>query len=218
MSKKLAIIVGVGPGLGFALARTFADAGHPVAILGRNEARLNEFAKNLADAPAPVRAYVADASDGNDLRAAIAAAIDELEAPEVLVYNAAVLQLSSPIDGDDAVWMQSFAVNILGAKIAAETVLPALDGTGSLLFTGGGLADTPHPSYASLAVGKAGLRNYVQSLAASLEDTNVHATSVTINGGIDGGEERFSSASLAKDYLDLHHQARADWSPELRRD
>ena len=40
----------------------------------------------------------------------------------------------------------------VGAKVAAETVYPALrDGRGSLLFTGGGLALQPSAQYASAA-------------------------------------------------------------------
>ena len=39
-----AIIVGVGPGLGVALVRAFADAGHPVAMLDRDKARLDSDA------------------------------------------------------------------------------------------------------------------------------------------------------------------------------
>ncbi|MFF3904362.1 SDR family NAD(P)-dependent oxidoreductase [[Kitasatospora] papulosa] len=165
-----------------------------------------------------VRSYAADVADTDGLRTAIKTAIDELGAPEVLVYNAALLQPASPTDGDDHGWLNAFAVNVLGAKVAAETVLPTVRGHASLLFTGGGLADQPSPEWASLSVGKAALRSYAQTLAAELEGTDVRATVVTINGGIGGGQERFEPAVLAKAYLDLHHEPAAAWTAELRRD
>ena len=136
----------------------------------------------------------------------------------MLIYNAAVLRPDSPTDGDDDGWTHAFAVNVLGAKVAAETVHPALsDGRGSLLFTGGGLALNPSPHYASLSVGKAALRAYVQTLHAQLADTGVHATSITITGHIGGGDERFHPTVLAQAYLDLHHQPEAAWQHELLR-
>jgi NAD(P)-dependent dehydrogenase (short-subunit alcohol dehydrogenase family) len=217
VSNGTAIVVGVGPGLGRTLAQTFAEAGHPVAMIGRSQDRLQQYAGELSG-DQPVRAYAADIADRDALRTAITTAIKELGQPEVLAYNAALIRPDSPTDGDDEGWVNSFAVNVLGAKVAAETVLPEMQGKGSLLFTGGGLADTPSPQYASLSVGKAGLRAYVQALAAELAGTGVRATVVTINGGIDAGEERFASSALANDYLDLHRQDAKDWQAELRRD
>jgi NAD(P)-dependent dehydrogenase (short-subunit alcohol dehydrogenase family) len=41
MAIGTAVIAGVGPGLGLALARTFADAGHPVAMLALDDAKLD---------------------------------------------------------------------------------------------------------------------------------------------------------------------------------
>jgi NADP-dependent 3-hydroxy acid dehydrogenase YdfG len=216
MTLGTALIVGVGPGLGLALARTFADAGHPVAMFARDTARLDGYASELAPAAAPVRAYTADAGDPASLRGALQAAVADLGAPDVLVYNAAVLRADTPTDGDVEGWANALAVDILGAKVAAETVLPALrEGRGSLLFTGGILALQPSPEYASLSVGKAGIRAYAQALHAHLAGTGVHATSVTIAGFIGAGEPRFEPAVLAQAYLDLHHQPDTDWQDEL---
>jgi hypothetical protein len=150
-----AVIVGVGPGLGLALARTFADAGHPIALLARDTPRLDSYFAALNTSERAARAYTADAADPTQLRAAIHAAIDDLGAPDVLIYNAAVLRPDSPTDGDDDGWVNALTVDVLGAKVAAETVHPALrDGRGSLLFTGGGLALNPTAQYASLSVAR----------------------------------------------------------------
>jgi NAD(P)-dependent dehydrogenase (short-subunit alcohol dehydrogenase family) len=219
MPQGTAVIVGVGPGLGLALARTFADAGHPVALLARDITRLATYAGQLDTSGRPVRGYAADAGDPASLRSALHTAFADLGAPEVLVYNAALLRADTPIDGDDEGWANALAVDVLGAKVAAETVLPELrDGRGSVLFTGGGLALSPSPEYASISVGKAALRAYVQTLHTQLEGTEVHATSITITGSIGGGEERFEPTTLAKAYLDLHHQPATEWQHELLRD
>ncbi|MFG2476328.1 SDR family NAD(P)-dependent oxidoreductase [Streptomyces fagopyri] len=84
MALGTAVIVGVGPGLGLALARTFADAGHPVALLARDKARLDTYAGELASAGHEVRSYATDAADPDDLRAALHSAITESGAPDVL--------------------------------------------------------------------------------------------------------------------------------------
>jgi NADP-dependent 3-hydroxy acid dehydrogenase YdfG len=139
MALGTVVIVGVGPGIGLELARTFANAGHPVAMLARDKARLDTYAVELASTGQDVRGYVADAADPDNLRAATYSAITELGAPDVLVYNVGVRRRDSVIGGDDQDWANVTAMNVLGARVAADAVLPELrDGRGSLLCTGGG--------------------------------------------------------------------------------
>jgi hypothetical protein len=74
---------------------------------------------------------------------------------------------------------------------------------------------TPSPEYASLSVGKAALRTYVQTLHAQQVGTEVHATSVTIFGKIGGKEPRFAPDVIARHYLELHRQPQPTWQDEL---
>jgi NAD(P)-dependent dehydrogenase (short-subunit alcohol dehydrogenase family) len=150
MALGSAVIMGVGPGLGRSIARTFAQAGYPVAMLARDHAKLDGNAAEIAPGRRNVRGYAADAANPDGLRAALRAAIAELGAPDVLVYNIAVVRKDAPVGGDDADWADVLAVNVLGGRVAADAVLPELrGGRGSLLFTGGGFALRPNREYAS---------------------------------------------------------------------
>jgi short-subunit dehydrogenase len=216
MALGTAVIVGAGPGLGAALARTFATAGHPVAMLARDKARLDTLAAELASTGPCVRGYAADAAEPGGLRAALRSAITGLGAPDVLVYNVGVLRPDSPTGGDDQEWANVTAINVLGARVAADAVLPQLrDGRGTLLFTGGGYALHPSKKFASLSVGKAALRAYTQVLHDELAGTGVHATSITITKEIGSGDPRFDPAAIAQAYLELHNQPMAEWRHEL---
>ncbi|MCL7380805.1 SDR family NAD(P)-dependent oxidoreductase [Streptomyces sp. 35G-GA-8] len=216
MSKGSAIVVGVGPGLGLALARAFAEDGHPVALLGRDPGRLEGYAATLTAEGRTAGAYQADATDPEALRAALVRAADDLGAPEVLVYNAALLTNDTPTGPDAAEFTHALAVNVTGAMVAARTVLPLLaDQRGTLLFTGGGYALDPSPESTTLSVGKAALRAYVQALHKQQQDSDVHVTTVTVAGIIGGEDPRFAPERLAAAYLGLHHQPRDQWEAEL---
>jgi short-subunit dehydrogenase len=216
MSKGSALVVGVGPGLGLALARACAQDGHPVALLGRSAGRLEGYAAELAAEGRTAGAYQVDVADAEGLRAALVKAVEDLGAPELLVYNAALLAADTPTALDAKDFAHSLAVNVTGAVVAARTVLPLLPGgRGSLLFTGGGAALHPSPEYTSLSVGKAALRAYVQALHKQQQGTGVHVTTVTVSGQIDGDDPRFASRTLAATYLALHHQPSDQWQAEL---
>lgn len=216
MSKGSALIIGAGPGLGLALAEAFAKDGHPVAVFGRDTERLNKYAAELTGQGFTAGAYQADAGDPEALRAAIGRAVADLGAPEVLVYNAAVLRADTPTGTDAEAWAQTLAVNVTGAGVAAQTVVPLLrEGKGSLFFTGGGLALAPSPAYTTLSVGKAALRAYVQALHDDQRGSGVHASTVTISGQIGGPDPRFAADVLAAVYLGLHQQPQEQWEAEL---
>ncbi|MEU9335530.1 SDR family NAD(P)-dependent oxidoreductase [Streptomyces sp. NPDC048290] len=219
MGEGTALVVGVGPGLGLALARACAADGHPVALFGRSAGRLKEYRDALVAAGRTAGAYPVDVTDHEGLRAALVRATDELGAPELLVYNAALLVPDTPTGLEPEEFAEALAVNVTGAMVAARTVLPLLaGGRGSLLFTGGAYALDPSPERTSLSVGKAALRAYVQALhkqRLALPDNGVQVTTVTVAGRIDGGEPRFAATALAAAYLDLHHRPESAWQAEL---
>ena len=185
MALGTAVIVGVGPGLGLALARTFANAGHTIAMLARGKAQLDVYAAELAASGQEARGYVTDASDPDNLRAAIRVRDHRDGRSRRARVQRRGAYPDSPIGGDDQDWVHATAINVLGARVAADAVLPELrEGRGTLLFTGGGYALHPSKKFSSLSVGKAGLRAYAQLLHDQLAGTGVHATSITITAGI----------------------------------
>lgn len=219
MPASPALIVGVGPGLGSALAKAFADAGHPVGLFGRDVERLTGYAHELEEAGHHALAFQADVTDPDGLTAALRRAVDELGAPEVVVYNVGVLVEDRPMDLDLETWNGRLAANVTGAKLTTDAVLPLLkDGRGTLLYTGGGLAVSPNPDLTSLSVGKAALRAYVHALHDDRKDAGIHASTVTIDGVIGGENPALAPDALARDYVELHRQTAEQWRPELVRD
>jgi NAD(P)-dependent dehydrogenase (short-subunit alcohol dehydrogenase family) len=78
-------------------------------------------------------------------------------------------------------------------------------GTGTILFTGGGLAIDPTgwlPA-ASLAIGKAGLRSLALTLHQELAPDGIHAGTVTIAGQIQPGTS-FDPDSIAAAFWSMH--------------
>ncbi|HEY0783693.1 MAG TPA: SDR family NAD(P)-dependent oxidoreductase [Thermoanaerobaculia bacterium] len=216
MSSKICVVVGVGPGLGLAVAKRFGREGYLVALVARRADQLEQYRQELAKAGVEGRPFAADAGDAASLAAAFDAIRDSLGDPEVLIYNAAVLKPGTPSTLAAEELVDAFRVNVAGALVAAQQVLPGMrkQGGGTLLFTGGGLALEPWPQYASLAVGKAGIRSLALSLAKELEPVGLHVATVTICGIIQPGT-RFDPDRLADDYWQLHRQPRGKWEREV---
>ena len=84
--RQVAVIVGVGPGLGFALVRRFARAGMAVALAARSKERLEQL---LAGEPVEHgKVYACDATDKAAVDRLFTEVEHDLGAPVVGVFNA----------------------------------------------------------------------------------------------------------------------------------
>lgn len=71
-------IVGAGPGLGAAVARRFGREGFAIALVSRDQAKLDAMAAELVDDGVTARGYSADVRDAAALEAALTTAADDL--------------------------------------------------------------------------------------------------------------------------------------------
>ena len=80
-------IVGAGRGLGAAVARRFGREGFAIALVSRDQAKLDGMAAELADGGVTARGYSADVRDAASLEAALTSAADDLGPITVLQYS-----------------------------------------------------------------------------------------------------------------------------------
>lgn len=232
-----AVIVGIGPGLGIALVRRFAQGGMPVAFIGRRAGPLAQFEAQLQSEGLTARGFVADAARPETMTAAFAEITAAFGDPEALVYNAAIVEPArfvtpSGVDqvsyGDAPGWrsrgarasfdylVDAFKANVAGALHAAQLVTPAMlaRGEGTLLLTGGVLAFEPWLEWGVTALGKAALRSLGLSLFQELYPAGVRVCTIAIHGTMHPGTP-YDPALVADAYWDLHADRSGDWLPDL---
>ena len=207
MEKPVIAVVGAGPGVGLAVARKFAREGYRVALVARRPEALDEYVAELDRAGVTARGFPADAADEASLRSAFAEIRASMGSPEVLVYNAAIMKQGRPSEIPVADLVYDFRVNVAGAVVAAQEVVPDMrkQRRGTILLTGGGLALSPMAPMASLSIGKAGIRSLAQSMGAELEADGIHVATVTICGFVKPGSH-FDPDRIADVYWALHQQ------------
>lgn len=209
-----AVVIGAGPGVGKSVARRFAREGLPVALVARTKQTVDAVGDALAPSGVHVVSLTADSADEEALRAALDTAAAELGPPDVVVYNAAIIQRDSPGDLSTQAHLHAWAVNVVGALTAATHVAPAMArrGRGSFIVTGG--MPEPHPRYVSLSLGKAGVRALVTLLDKAYGPAGVHVATVTIAGTVAPGTA-FDPDDIAEHYWRLHTQPRHQWEREV---
>ncbi len=188
MSQNI-VIVGAGSGVSLSIAKKFGQNGFRAILVARRKEALEEYKIELANENISAVGYVGDAGDTDSLNHAF----DEIKKREgvvdVLVYNAAVFSPGMPSEIMEETLVHDFKVNVAGALIAAQKVIPDMkrrrDGT--ILLTGGGFALHPFASFASLSIGKAGLRSLAYTLGEELKPHGIYVGTVTIGGIVKPG-------------------------------
>jgi NADP-dependent 3-hydroxy acid dehydrogenase YdfG len=217
MTAKLCVIVGIGSGLGMAIARRFGQAGYDIAMLARRTEALAEYQTELAKDDITAQGFSVNVSDTAALIKVFDRIRQTMGTAEVLVYNAAVMKAADPLTISADELVTDFQVAVAGALTAIQKVVPGMrsQGQGIILLTGGALAYDEYsvPQYISLAIGKAGIRKLNFVMANALENENIHVATVTICGTIQP-DTQFAPEKIAEIYWQLHCQARSNWQRE----
>lgn len=224
MTQRLpvALVSGVGPGTGAAIARRFARGGFAVAMLARNKERLDELEQEIDN----TRGYVCDVTDEAQVEATLQRISSELGAPRILVHNAVGGAFGTFLEIEPEVLLQNFQVNTMALLHLARRTAPAMieAGEGAIIVTGNTSALRGKQKFAGFAPTKAAQRILAETMARDLGPRGVHVAYVVIDAVIDvewtramfskpAGDPFFIQPSaIAEEVWHVAHQERSCWS------
>jgi NAD(P)-dependent dehydrogenase (short-subunit alcohol dehydrogenase family) len=144
LDGKVALVTGAGQGSGQGIAEAFAGAGAAVALVGRTLSKLELVAKGIEAEGGRAIALRCDVGSADDIRATVAAVVDQLGTVDVLVNTAhhndrggALLE----IDEEDVELL--WQTGPLATLRFMRACHPHLRGGGSIINFGSGAQFTP---------------------------------------------------------------------------
>ena len=136
--RPVAVVAGVGEGLGFALARRFAQGGYNVGLAARSADRLARLAAEIAKAGGRAFPAPTDLREETEVKALFDALESEHGPVEVAIFNAGANFRASihdtPAEMFEKVWRLGCYAGFLVGREAAGRMAPR--GKGTILFTG----------------------------------------------------------------------------------
>ena len=220
-TQKTALVTGVGPGTGAAVARRLAAGGYQVAMLARTTERLKALEAEIPGA----HAYTADVTDEAQLDAALEAVRARLGDPELVVHNAVGGAFGGFMDIDPKVLDANFQTNVMALLHLARRTAPAMvaAGRGAIIASGNTSALRGKSNFAGFAPTKAAQRILAEAMARDLGPKGVHVAYVVIDAVIDleWTRKRWPEApddffirpsDIAEEIWHVAHQPRSAWS------
>jgi 3-oxoacyl-[acyl-carrier protein] reductase len=173
------MVTGAGRGIGAAIARRLARHGHRVAVLDRDAEAARATAGAIDRAGTSAIAVAADVADERSVSEAVAATVEAIGPPTILVNNAGFAR-DQPLDGmPTADWDAVVDVNLRGAFLTTRATCGYMReaGWGRIVNVSSvsALGDDDRVNYSAA---KSGLHGFTKACALELGPSGVTANVV----------------------------------------
>jgi len=236
-SKLIAIIAGVGPGTGAAIARKFALA-YPVVLMARKPDNYDSLVKEINNKGGKAIGISTNVADASSVKSAMGKIEKEFGSGvgcAAAIFNASSGFVRKPfLEMSETDFTTGYEVSGKGAFLFSQATLPLLlrsldqspQHPPTLIFTGATASLKGGPQLSSFASGKFALRALSQSLAREFMPKGVHVSHAIIDGVIDiprtkewmkdaGPDAKIAPEGIAESYWGLHVQPRSAWTVEI---
>jgi NADP-dependent 3-hydroxy acid dehydrogenase YdfG len=181
-------IIGAGPGLGAAVARRFGREGFSVALISRDQAKLDALAAELSSAGVTAKGYAADVREPASLEDALARAAQDLGPITALQYSPLPSRdyLKPVLDLTPELALEALSFSALGLIHAVRAVLPAMReaSDGSIILINGGTSVKARHGFAGTSVAFPAESAYGEMLHDALGDEGIRVSQLVIPGAI----------------------------------
>jgi NAD(P)-dependent dehydrogenase (short-subunit alcohol dehydrogenase family) len=190
--NQVAIVSGVGPGMGRSIALGFARHGVDVVLAARQPPRIEAVAEEVRQAGREALVVPTDITDPVACRDLVGAAVDHFGGVDIMVQNAHHEgDWTAVADARDESWQAVFDVNVYGSLHLVQAAVPAMrerSGGAIVLVNSGAVLSNP-TNLGAYTASKAALAAMARTLAVEGGQWGIRVNGVFL-GGIMGDNIR----------------------------
>ena len=178
LSGRTALVTGSTRGIGRAIAETLAGSGAKVAVVGRDRARAEETAGQLA--PGTARGFACDVADPASVTKLVEDVEKEFGSVDILVNNAGLTRDNLLMRLKDDDWDAVIDANLRGAFVAIRAASRGMMKRrwGRVINIASVVGIVGNKGQANYSASKAGLIGLTKSVAKELASRNILANAV----------------------------------------
>jgi NAD(P)-dependent dehydrogenase (short-subunit alcohol dehydrogenase family) len=175
--QPVAVVTGAGQGVGRAVAHHLAAAGHRVVLVGRDHAKLEKVAAEIASESLCV---AADLTDPDEVLRVFSTVEEAWGPAATLVANAGTSLAAPVVDTTDEQWQQMLDSNLTAPFRCIRRALPAMleAGHGRIVVIASVAAKRGERQVAAYSASKHGVLGLVRAVADEVARSGVTANAV----------------------------------------
>src|SRR6202162_6170269 len=196
-SGRIAFVTGASQGIGRACALKLATEGATVAVVARNQDKLNELVNEITAKGGKAAAFALDVTDEEQVKSTIKAAIAQFGKIDILVNNAGITRDQLVMRMKRADWDAVLQTNLTSAYLCIQQVIPSMlkQRWGRIINITSVFGQMGQAGQANYAASKAGLIGLTMAMARELASRNI-----TCNAVAPGFIETSMTAALSEEF------------------
>ena len=180
LAGRVALVTGASQGIGRACALKLAQCGASVALVARNQQKLDEVAQEIAQAGGGARAFAADVENEEQVKSAFKAVVTEFGKIDILVNNAGITRDQLIMRMKRADWDAVLNTNLTSAYLCTQQTIGSMlkQRWGRIINITSIFGQMGQAGQANYAASKAGLIGLTMAVAREIGSRNITCNAV----------------------------------------
>ena len=182
LDNKVAVVTGVGSGIGKAISMAFADEGASLGVGDISEDLLSKTTKDLKNKSTNITSITTDVSSEEEVKKLIDETVNAYGKLDIIVNNVSVAIGGYPItDMSNEDWQKIIGINFSSVFYGCKHSIPYLkkNNGGSIINIASVQAHNPLPGWAAYAGIKGGVISMTRNIASEFGPYNIRANTIS---------------------------------------
>lgn len=177
---KVALVTGAAYGIGYAIAKAYADAGAKIAFNCRSQAHMDKALADYKKDGIEAHGYICDVTDEEAVRAMVADIEQKLGTIDILVNNAGIIKRIPMLEMTTEDFRKVIDIDLTAAFIVSKAVLPGMlrKGHGKIINVCSMLSEVGRETVAAYTAAKGGLKMLTKNIASEYGDRNIQCNGI----------------------------------------
>ncbi|EHI97531.1 Gluconate 5-dehydrogenase [Clostridium sp. DL-VIII] len=180
LEGKIALVTGASYGIGFAIAKSYGEAGATIVFNDINQELVDKGLKAYEEAGLKAYGYVCDVTDEEAVQALVAKIEKEVGVIDILVNNAGIIKRIPMLEMKAEDFRKVIDVDLNAPFIVSKAVIPGMikKGHGKIINICSMMSELGRETVSAYAAAKGGLKMLTRNIASEYGEYNIQCNGI----------------------------------------
>lgn len=180
LKGKIALVTGASYGIGFAIAKGYAEAGAKIVFNDINVELVNKGLEAYRQAGIDAKGYVCDVTNEEDVKGMISKIEKDVGTVDILVNNAGIIKRIPMHEMTAEDFRKVVDVDLIGPFIVSKAVIPSMikNGHGKIINICSMMSELGRETVSAYAAAKGGLKMLTRNICSEYGANNIQCNGI----------------------------------------